>query len=72
MKYRLKTAAGEAVDKTIADTWRRVARALAAPEDDPARWEARFAEALDGFRFIPAGRILAGAGTERDVSGVRG
>ena len=68
MKYRLKTAAGEAVDKTIADTWARVARALAAPEDDPAPWEARFAAALDGFQFIPAGRILAGAGTERDVT----
>ena len=29
MKYRLKTLDGEALDKTIDDTWRRVARELA-------------------------------------------
>ncbi|MFQ5775672.1 MAG: adenosylcobalamin-dependent ribonucleoside-diphosphate reductase, partial [Kiloniellaceae bacterium] len=68
MKYRLKTAAGEPVDKTIADTWRRVARALARPERESARWERAFYDALDGFRFLPAGRILAGAGTERTVT----
>ena len=32
MKYRLKGPDGQAVDKTIEDSWRRVARALAAPE----------------------------------------
>lgn len=68
MKYRLKTAAGEPVDKTIEDSWRRVARALAHPEQDAAGWRQRFYEALDGFGFIPAGRILAGAGTERSVT----
>ena len=35
MKYRLKGSSGEPVDKTIEDTWRRVATALAAPERDP-------------------------------------
>jgi ribonucleoside-diphosphate reductase alpha chain len=68
MKYRLKAADGAPVDRTLSDTWRRVARALAAPEVDPAHWEERFFKALDGFRFLPAGRILAGAGTERDVT----
>jgi ribonucleoside-diphosphate reductase alpha chain len=68
MKYRLKSAAGEPVDKTIDDTWRRVAAALAKPEKDAAAWSERFAEALSDFRFIPAGRILAGAGTERRVT----
>jgi ribonucleoside-diphosphate reductase alpha chain len=33
-KYRLKTADGTPVDLTIEDTWRRVARALAAGESD--------------------------------------
>ena len=67
-KYRLKTADGTPVDLTIEDTWRRVARALAAGETEPARWEQPFYEALRDFRFLPAGRILAGAGTDRRVT----
>ncbi|MEX2298168.1 MAG: ribonucleotide reductase N-terminal alpha domain-containing protein, partial [Dongiaceae bacterium] len=58
MKYRLKQADGVAIDKTVEDSWRRVARALAEPEREPELWEERFYEALEGFRFLPAGRIL--------------
>jgi len=66
-KYRFRD--GDAVhDATIDDTWHRVARALAAPERDPAAWESRFVAALSGFRFLPGGRILAGAGTGRRVT----
>ncbi|MDX9860429.1 MAG: adenosylcobalamin-dependent ribonucleoside-diphosphate reductase [Rhodospirillales bacterium] len=68
MKYRLKRADGSPVDKTIEDTWRRVARALAAPEQEPAAWEGRFFDALSDFRFLPAGRIFSGAGSERHVT----
>ncbi|HEX7007085.1 MAG TPA: ribonucleotide reductase N-terminal alpha domain-containing protein, partial [Alphaproteobacteria bacterium] len=68
MKYRLKGADGTPVDKAIEDTWRRVARALAEPEADKALWEQRFYEAMEDFRFLPAGRILAGAGTGRQVT----
>jgi ribonucleoside-diphosphate reductase alpha chain len=70
MKYRLKTPEGAPVDQTVEDSWRRVARALAAaePEDQRTDWENRFHAALDGFRFLPAGRILAGAGTGRLVT----
>jgi ribonucleoside-diphosphate reductase alpha chain len=68
MKYRLKTAGGEPVDKTIADTWRRVARALAEPEADPAAWEERFYAAMEDFKVLPAGRILSGAGSKRRVT----
>ncbi|MDJ0935685.1 MAG: ribonucleotide reductase N-terminal alpha domain-containing protein, partial [Kiloniellales bacterium] len=68
MKYRLKTAEGGAVDKTLEDSWRRVASALAQPEADPEAWAERFYEALVDFQFIPAGRILAGAGSRRDVT----
>jgi ribonucleoside-diphosphate reductase alpha chain len=50
-------------------TWRRVARAIAAAEDqDAARWAGRFYGLLDGFRFLPGGRILAGAGTGHRVT----
>ncbi len=70
MKYRLKTVDGTPVDKTIEDSWRRVAEAAAAPEADGVRaaWAGKFYEALAGFQFLPAGRILAGAGTERSVT----
>ncbi len=68
MKYRFKDEAGAAIDATVADTWARVARTLAAQEKDPARWEARFRDALADYLFLPAGRILAGAGTGRKVT----
>ena len=32
------------------------------------QWEERFRDAIADFRFIPAGRVLAGAGTERTVT----
>ena len=68
MKYRLKSPDGTPVDKTVDDTWRRIARTLAAPEADAALWEERFFAAMEGFRFLPAGRIISGAGTERRVT----
>ena len=67
-KYRFKTNEGVPVDREIEDSWRRVAKALAEAEAEPAKWEPRFYEALEGFRFLPAGRILSGAGTERRVT----
>ena len=67
-KYRLKDEAGEPVDRTVEDTWRRVARALAETEREPSSWEAPFYEALRDFRFVPAGRIISGAGTARRVT----
>lgn len=68
MKYRLKAADGTALDLSVEDTWRRIARALAAVEADPKQWEGRFYTALEDFRFLPAGRIIAGAGTDRSVT----
>src|SRR3954465_7676665 len=67
-KYRLKTDDGTPIDLTIEDSWRRVARALAAVETDPERWEQPFYDALRDFRFLPAGRILSGAGADRRVT----
>ena len=68
MKYRLKGLDGTPVDVTVEDSWRRVAKAVASVETDPSAWEPRFHEALQDFRFLPAGRILAGAGTGRAVT----
>jgi ribonucleoside-diphosphate reductase alpha chain len=67
MKYRFRDASGEA-DADLDATWWRVARALAAPESDPELWAGRFHEALSGFKFLPAGRVIAGAGTGRSVT----
>ncbi|MBD3785685.1 MAG: adenosylcobalamin-dependent ribonucleoside-diphosphate reductase [Sphingomonadales bacterium] len=68
MKYRLKEADGTPVDLSVEDTWRRIARALASVEKDPALWEDRFYAALEDFKYLPAGRIIAGAGTGRAVT----
>lgn len=56
-------------DATIMDTWRRVARTLAAVEPrDRELWTQRFYELMQDFRFLPGGRIQAGAGTKRRVT----
>jgi ribonucleoside-diphosphate reductase alpha chain len=68
MKYRLKTEDGQALDHRVEDSWHRVADALAAEENEPERWAPVFYKALEDFKFLPAGRILAGAGTGRSVT----
>ena len=68
MKYRLKAADGTPIDTSVEDSWRRIARALAVVEKDPTEWEEKFYAALEGFKFLPAGRITAGAGTGRSVT----
>ena len=68
MKYRLKGGGGQWVDDTIEDSWARVAGALAAAETQPEHWNVPFFEALEDFKFLPAGRILAGAGAGRNVT----
>jgi len=68
MKYRLKQADGTPIDADVEVTWRRIAGALAAVEDDPKLWEERFYAALEDFKYLPAGRITAGAGTGRSVT----
>jgi ribonucleoside-diphosphate reductase alpha chain len=70
MKYRLKAADGTPVDRDVADSWSRVALALAQAEapDQRVGRALGFARALAGHKFLPAGRILAGAGTGRNVT----
>ncbi|MEM5543707.1 adenosylcobalamin-dependent ribonucleoside-diphosphate reductase [Sulfitobacter sp. AS92] len=68
MKYRFKGADGTAKDATVEDTWRRIARDLAQVESKPDVWEDKFFGALEDFKYLPAGRITAGAGTARRVT----
>ena len=62
MKYRFKQADGAPIDLSVEDTWRRIARDLAGAEAQPEDWEDSFYQALEDFKFLPAGRIIAGAG----------
>ena len=68
MKYRFKGADGTAKDVTVEDTWRRIARDLAQVESEADVWEDKFFGALEDFKYLPAGRITAGAGTARRVT----
>ena len=70
LKYRFKAPDGTPIDRTVEETWARVAIAAAQAEHPTLRLEQAksFANALAGHRFLPAGRILAGAGTGRQVT----
>ena len=63
-KYRLKSKRGDAIDETIDDTYKRVARALSETEQTAEKqkyWYERFLWALRRGA-IPAGRITSNAG----------
>jgi len=68
-KYRYTPADGQG-DASVEETWARVAAAVSEAEAPKLRklWKARFYDALRDHRFLPAGRILAGAGTGRAVT----
>ncbi|MCY4319611.1 MAG: adenosylcobalamin-dependent ribonucleoside-diphosphate reductase [Alphaproteobacteria bacterium] len=66
MKYRFKERDGTPVDLTMDDTRRRVAGFLARNDTE----KKMFVDAMRGWKFLPAGRILAGAGTDRRVTNI--
>ena len=66
-KYRF-TDGDKVHDRTLQETRQRVAHTLAGVESDTRYWEERFLSVLEDFRFVPGGRILAGAGTGRRVT----
>jgi len=65
MKYRYHAKDGSPLDKTVEDTWRRVARGLSSFERERDHWEEEFLDCLKDFKFLPGGRITANAGTGR-------
>jgi ribonucleoside-diphosphate reductase alpha chain len=69
LKYRYRRN-GKVIDATLEKTWLRVAKAVAKAEQPTARqfWQDQFYTLLEGFRFLPGGRILAGAGTQHNVT----
>ena len=65
-KYQLKSAEGEAIDRSIDDTFARVARALADIETTSEKreeWYGKFLWALQ-HGAVPAGRIISNAGAQ--------
>lgn len=61
-RYALRDADGNTVEQSIQDTWNRVATAIGDNQTEINE----FYGLLEGFKFVPAGRILAGAGAESD------
>lgn len=68
LKYRYRRK--KVIDRTIEDTWQRVAKAIAKAEkpENRAYWQNQFYFILENFQFLPGGRILAGAGTKHVVT----
>ena len=53
-------------ETSIAEVWERVAYAIASIEDDPQQYIGKFYDMMHGYKFIPGGRILHGAGRSGD------
>ncbi|HLD26457.1 MAG TPA: adenosylcobalamin-dependent ribonucleoside-diphosphate reductase [Patescibacteria group bacterium] len=64
-RYSLKDKQGKPLEKNPDQMWRRVAHAVATVEKgvNQKKWEKHFYQAMQGFKYVPGGRILAGAGT---------
>ncbi len=64
-RYSLKDKKGNPLEKTPDKMLKRVARAVAAVEkkEFQKKWEKEFYSSMQNFKYVPGGRILAGAGT---------
>jgi ribonucleoside-diphosphate reductase alpha chain len=65
-RYSLKDKKGNPIEKSPEEMWRRVAKGIAKVEKTAKlrkEWEDKFVQAMEGFKFVPGGRVLAGAGT---------
>lgn len=69
-RYSLKDEEGKPTEPTPVEMWERVARGIAATEKKGSReqWEKEFYRVMEDFKFVPAGRILSGAGTGYQVT----
>jgi ribonucleoside-diphosphate reductase alpha chain len=69
-RYALKDKDGSLLEHTTEEMWKRVARGIAETEDKSVRaqWRKEFYRIMEDFKFVPAGRILSGAGTGYQVT----
>jgi ribonucleoside-diphosphate reductase alpha chain len=65
-RYALRDQEGTQIEHSPEELWTRVSWGLAQVEKTSElreTWQKRFYDAMKGFHFVPAGRILSGAGT---------
>lgn len=69
-RYSLKDKAGKPIEKTPEPMWKRIAKAVASIEKKELqkKCEKDFYFAMKDFKYIPGGRILAGAGSGYEVT----
>lgn len=67
-RYALRDLQGRLQERTPEAMWVRVAGYVARAERHRAVWQRRFEGLMEGFRFVPGGRILFGAGNPRRVT----
>lgn len=69
-RYSLRDKDGASVENYPEQMWGRVAKGVALFEEPKKRkeWEKKFFDIMDGFKFVPGGRILSGAGTGYEVT----
>lgn len=69
-RYSLKDKAGKALEKKPDEMWKRIAKAVAQVEEkkQQKKWQKEFNWAMKDFKYVPGGRILAGAGTGYSVT----
>lgn len=69
-RYSVKDKKGNPVEKKPQEMWNRIAKAVAEIEvkGKKSTWTKEFNWALKDFKYVPGGRILAGAGTGYNVT----
>src|SRR3989338_9708192 len=76
-RYSLKDRIGKALEKKPEEMWKRIAKAVSSVEkshsakatrDKQNQWQKEFYWAMKDFKYVPGGRILAGAGTGYKVT----
>jgi len=69
-RYALKSKKGDSMENDTSQMWQRVAKGIA-KEEKPSKkkhWEKEFNRVMQDFKYVPGGRVLAGAGTGYDVT----
>lgn len=70
-RYSLKDDEGNPMEEYPEQMWARVAKGVAQFEKNKTlqdKWEKKFYKVMKDFKFVPAGRILSGAGTGYEVT----
>lgn len=70
-RYALRGKDNEQLEKSPEEMWERVSKVLASVEKTPEKqkeWQSKFYDILYGFQFVPAGRILKGAGANASLT----